>query len=65
MNNVKQMMNFVKTAQNPQAALNQLANSNPQVRQALTLAGSNPKQAFFDLARQKGINPDDVLKMLS
>lgn len=65
MNNVKQMMNFVKTAKNPQAALTQLANSNPQVKQVLQLAGSNPKQAFYDLARQKGINPDDIIKMLS
>lgn len=64
MNNIKQMMQFVKSANNPQEALTQLANTNPQVRQALEIAGSNPKEAFYALAKQRGINPDDVLNML-
>ena len=64
MSNIKQMMSFVKASRNPQAAIEQLAKSNPQVQQALQLAGSDPKAAFYALAKQRGINPDDILNAL-
>ena len=64
---IKQMMDSVRFAQNPQALLNQMAQNNPQLKNAMDIArqyGNDPQRAFYELARQKGVNPDDVLKML-
>ena len=60
-------MNAVKTAQNPEAMLNMLANKNPQLQEALKLSrssGNNPKEAFYKRAEELGVNPDDILNML-
>ena len=67
MNQVKQMINMVKTARNPQVMLNQIMQSNPQYRQVMDLVnqnGGDPKRAFYQLAQQKGVNPDEILNML-
>ena len=54
---------------NPMAKmLNQkLINSNPQVQQALEYVrqnGGDPKEAFYKLARESGINPEDILNQI-
>ena len=67
MQKVKQMMNMVNGAQNPQAMMNQLFTNNPQFKQVMDLvqsSGGDPQKAFYALAEQKGINPQDVLDML-
>ena len=54
-------------AQNPQLALNQLLMNNPQLNQAsefIKQNGNDPKTAFFNLARQKGIDPQSILNQL-
>ena len=64
---IRQMINTVKAARNPQAMMNQLAQNNPQIRQIMSLVnqnGGDPKKAFYQLAQQKGVNPDEVLNML-
>lgn len=64
---VRQMMAAVRTAQNPQAMLNQLIMNNPQLKQVMDIVrqyGGDPMTAFKTLAEEKGINPDDVLNML-
>ena len=61
------MMNMVRTAQNPQAMMNQLIQGNPNMQQAMDLiraSGNDPKRAFYALAEQKGINPQEVLDAL-
>ena len=55
--------------QNPMnKMLNQkLINSNPQVKQALDYIkqnGGNPKEAFYKLAKESGINPEDILNQI-
>lgn len=42
--------------------LNQMAQNNPQISELLKY--SNPKDAFYGLAKQKGIDPDSILNML-
>ena len=37
--------------------------NNPQVQSIINQYG-NPKNAFYALAKQKGINPDEILKMI-
>ena len=61
------MFGAVNAAQNPQMMINQLMNNNPQMKpvmDAINQAGGDPKKAFYDLAEQKGINPQDILDML-
>lgn len=67
MGNIKQMVNMIRGAQNPQALLNQMITNNPNAKQVMDLinqAGGDPQKAFYQLAQQKGVNPDDILNML-
>ena len=48
-------------------AVNQMAMNNPQMRQVMEYIqqnGGNAKQAFYTLAQQKGVDPNEVLKQL-
>ena len=61
------MMQMVRSANNPQAMINQLMQTNPQMKQVMDVvraSGNDPKKAFYALAQQKGINPDDILNQL-
>ena len=47
--------------------INQMVEMNPQMKQVMDFvraSGNNPKQAFYALAQQKGVNPDDILNQL-
>lgn len=64
---IKNLMNRVKMAQNPQLFLNQMLSGNPQLQQAINLirqSGGDPKTAFMNMAQQMGVNPQDVLNEL-
>ena len=68
MGNIKNMMNMIRGAQNPQAMMNQLLMNNPNTKQVMDLvnaAGGDPQKAFYKLAQQKGINPQDILDMIN
>ena len=63
---VKQMMDTIKSARNPQAMLQNMINQNPQYKQVMDYInknGGDPKTAFYKLAEQQGVNPDDILNM--
>ena len=65
-NNLQQMANAVKYSRNPKAMLEQMMQSNPQIQQAMNYInqnGGDAKDAFYALARQKGVDPESVLKM--
>lgn len=64
---IKSMLNMVRSAGNPQAMLQTLIQNNPQMRQVMTLinqSGGDPKAAFYKLAQEKGIDPQQILDML-
>ena len=64
---ILKMMRTVKSANNPMAMINMLAQQNPQVKQAMDLVSANngdARKAFYDLAKDCGVNPEDILKML-
>lgn len=62
---LKNMLAMLNGAQNPQAALNMLAQKNPQMAQVMQLVGGrNPQEVFYEMCRQKGVNPDDILNQL-
>lgn len=60
-------MRTVQMSQNPQMALQQIMQNNPAMKQTIDYVnanGGNPKEAFYKLAEEKGINPDSVLNSL-
>lgn len=64
---IKNMMNMIRNAGNPKAMLNSLINSNPQMKNVMSLvqqSGGDPKAAFYKLAEQKGVDPNTILQML-
>ena len=60
---IKQATQMLKSAGNPQAMLNQMLARNPQAAQIVRQYG-NPKDAFYALAKQKGIDPEEILSVL-
>ena len=66
---IRQAMKAVQFAQNPQLALQQMLQNaiqqNPEVAQALQLCkGQNPEQVFYNLCKQKGVDPETILSQL-
>ena len=64
---IKQMMQTVRMAQNPQAALNAMVMNNPQMKQVMDIVnqyGGDPMRAFTETARQNGMDPDEIMGML-
>ena len=65
--NVRQMMGMVNAAQNPQAMLNQLMSNNPQMKPVMDVInqyGGDAKKAFYSVAEQNGIDPNDIFSMM-
>lgn len=66
-NNIKQMMNMMRGSNNPTQLLSTLAQQNPQVRQIMEMvrnSNMSPKDLFYKMAKEKGVNPDDILNQL-
>ena len=64
---IRQMAQLLRTANNPQAMLSQLMQTNPQMKQVMEFvraSGGDPKRAFYSLAEQRGVNPDEILNQL-
>lgn len=67
MGQIKQMASMIQSAQNPQAMMNQLVSNNQQLKQAMDLikqSGGDPQKAFYALAQQKGVDPQEIMNML-
>lgn len=59
-----EMAKAVQRAANPNNMMMSLMQQNPQVREALNLVqqnGGNPKEVFYKLAKEKGVNPNSIL----
>lgn len=63
-NKLKNMLNMIKSGGNPQAMVESMAANNPQIQQAIQQAGGDPKKAFYNMAQQMGVDPQEVLKMM-
>ena len=64
---IRQMIGMLKSSGNPQAMLMQMMQNNPNVKQAMEIAqqyGGDAEKAFYALAEQKGINPQEILDLL-
>lgn len=61
------MIQMIRSAGNPQLMMQQMFANNPQYAQVMQYVqqnGGNAKQAFYTLASQKGVDPDQVLNTL-
>ena len=62
---VKRMMNTFRAAKNPGAAMQMMAQQNPQIAAVLQMcSGRNPKDVFYEQCRQHGLNPDEIAGQL-
>jgi len=64
---IRQMIGMIKTSGNPQAMLMQMMQNNPNIKQAMEIVqqyGGDAEKAFYALAEQKGINPQEILDLL-
>ena len=64
---VRDMIRMVQTANNPTAMLQAIAAKNPQMQQAIDFinqCGGDPQKAFYALAEQKGVDPNEILNAL-
>ena len=58
---------MLNNSNNPNAMLQYLMASNPGLKDAMNLMrqnGGSPKEAFYALAKQKGIDPDEIIALL-
>jgi hypothetical protein len=67
MNQIKQMANMLKGKSNPMQMLLSMSQSNPQISQVFNIlngSGMSAKDMFYNIANQRGINPDDIINNL-
>ena len=60
-------MQMFKASSNPQAFIQQMMANNPRTTDAMNLIqqhGGDARAAFYALAKQKGIDPEEFLKSL-
>lgn len=63
---IKDFVNMIKNSGNPQLMLQSMMERNPQMKQLMTMInqnGGDPKKLFYEVAKQRGINPDQILNL--
>ena len=66
-NPIIQMFKMAQNSNNPQQMLMNMAQNNPQTKQVLDFvknSGKSPKDLFYAMAKQKGIDPNSILNQL-
>ena len=63
---IQGMKTMLNRSPNPAALLENVLASNPQYSDAYRLLknSANPKAAFYELARQKGVDPNSIISLL-
>ena len=67
LNDILGLFGMLKGQSNPMKTLQSMSQTNPQIKQALDFVqqnGGDMKSAFFKLAEQNGIDPNNILNML-
>ena len=65
---LKQTLNVVKAARNPQAALMGMMGNNTQMQKVMNIVqqhDGDPMAAFRAMAEENGLDPDEILSMIS
>ena len=67
-NPLASLMGMIRGGGNPQTLITQLAQSNPQVRQAMQMmqgkSSAELRQIAFNIAKEQRVNINDVLRQL-
>ena len=64
---LQQMINMVSRSNNPMQLMQTIAQSNPQLQSILNLiqtSQKSPKDLFFEMAQQRGVDPQQILQIL-
>ena len=64
MQSLRQMVQTIRNAKNPTALAEQMMRQNPNMRRAMDYVrqhGGDPKSACYELARERGIDPQSIL----
>lgn len=67
-NQIKRMMSIVKSSSNPQAMLEMMSQSNPELKSIISLVNNNPIQArslFYEEAKRRGLDEQQIQAFLS
>ena len=67
LNSLLSMWNQIRNSSNPNAAMQTLVFNNPNFQNMMTYinqSGGNAKNAFYNLAAQKGVDPNSILNLL-
>lgn len=66
-NPINQTLGVMSTLQNPAKSIQAVLQSHPkypEVMELIAKAGGDPKAAFYNLAREKGVDPNAFLKAM-
>ena len=61
------MIGILKSTRNPQALMNQLMQTNPNMAQVMEIVkqyGGDADRAFQEIAKKNGIDPQEILNLL-
>ena len=62
---LKNIYNMLSKSSNPQAMLAEMAQKDPNIAWVMQMCkNGNPKDLFYALCKQRGVNPDDILNQL-
>lgn len=67
MQNITNVIQFAKGQKNPQALIQQMVSHNPQAAQMLNQLqqnGQSPKDMVMSILKQRGIDPEQIMKQL-
>ena len=67
MQTINSILQTVRAAADPQEAISQMAQSDPRMQQVMQVVrqnGGDAKSAFYNLARQRGVDPESILNQL-
>lgn len=65
-NNAKAMVDLMRGSKNPQMLLREYAKTNSNVREVIDYMDKcgNPRDAFYQMASAKGVDPEAILSMI-
>ena len=61
---IKRMYNTFKNVGNPQVLIENAMCQNTELKNAIEKSDGNYEKAFYKLAEEKGVNPNDILSVI-
>lgn len=64
---MQQVINFYKSSSDPQGTLMRMMQNNPRMKIVMDFInenGGDAKAAFYKLAKEKGVDPEEILSQL-